>query len=90
MVDDSTLRLSFLAAPLFVVSLFVSWYRRDPLVGVALFDSSFPLLIADLTWVVLSSLLFLPSDSLIRFFRISPLFVSSLMAFPCSKMGMRK
>jgi hypothetical protein len=33
MVDDSTLRLSFLVASFFVVSLFASWYRRDPLVS---------------------------------------------------------
>ena len=90
MVDESTLRLSFLAALLFVVSLFASWYRRDPLVGVAPLGPSLPLLIAGLTWVVLSLLLFLPSDSLTRFFRTSPLFVSSSMASPCSKMGMRK
>jgi len=31
MVDDSTFRLSFLVASFFVVYLFVSWYRRDPL-----------------------------------------------------------
>jgi len=31
MVDDSTLRLSFIVASLFVVSLFASLYRRDPL-----------------------------------------------------------
>ncbi|KAI9464594.1 cytochrome P450 [Lactarius psammicola] len=31
MVDESTLRLSFLVASFFVVSLFASWYRRDPL-----------------------------------------------------------
>ncbi|KAI9465947.1 cytochrome P450 [Lactarius psammicola] len=31
MVDESTLRLSFFAALFFVVSLFASWYRRDPL-----------------------------------------------------------
>jgi cytochrome P450 len=31
MVDDSTLRLSFIVASFFVVSLFASWYRRDPL-----------------------------------------------------------
>ncbi|KAI9465946.1 cytochrome P450 [Lactarius psammicola] len=31
MVDESTLRLSFLAASFFVVALFSSWYRRDPL-----------------------------------------------------------
>ncbi|KAN0130728.1 Cytochrome P450 [Lactarius tabidus] len=31
MVDDSTFRLSFLAASFFVVYLFASWYRRDPL-----------------------------------------------------------
>ncbi len=33
MVDESTLRLSFLAASFIVVSLFASWYRRDPLVS---------------------------------------------------------
>ncbi len=33
MVDESTLRLSFLVASFFVVSLFASWYRRDPLVS---------------------------------------------------------
>ncbi|KAH9036363.1 cytochrome P450 [Lactarius pseudohatsudake] len=33
MVDESTLRLSFLAASFFVVSLFASWYRRDPLLN---------------------------------------------------------
>ncbi|KAI9440521.1 cytochrome P450 [Lactarius indigo] len=31
MVDESTLRLSFLVASFFVVSLFAIWYRRDPL-----------------------------------------------------------
>ncbi|KAF8270428.1 cytochrome P450 [Lactarius quietus] len=31
MTDDSTFKLLFLAAPLFVVYLFASWYRRDPL-----------------------------------------------------------
>ncbi|KAH9047277.1 cytochrome P450 [Lactarius hengduanensis] len=31
MVDESTLRLSFLAASVFVAFLFASWYRRDPL-----------------------------------------------------------
>ncbi|KAI9434726.1 cytochrome P450 [Lactarius indigo] len=31
MLDESTIGLSFLAASLFVVSLFASWYRRDPL-----------------------------------------------------------
>jgi cytochrome P450 len=31
MVDDSTFRLSSLAASFFVVYLFASWYRRDPL-----------------------------------------------------------
>jgi cytochrome P450 len=31
MVDDSTFRLSFLAASFFAVYLFASWYRRDPL-----------------------------------------------------------
>ncbi|KAH9042739.1 cytochrome P450 [Lactarius pseudohatsudake] len=31
MVDESTLRLSFLAASVFVAVLFASWYRRDPL-----------------------------------------------------------
>ena len=34
MVDDSTFKLSFLAASFFVVYLFASWYRRDPLVSV--------------------------------------------------------
>ncbi|KAH9000281.1 cytochrome P450 [Lactarius akahatsu] len=33
MVDESTLRLSFLAATFFIVSLFASWYRRDPLLN---------------------------------------------------------
>ena len=33
MVDDSTLRLSFIVALLFVVSLFASWYRKNPLVS---------------------------------------------------------
>jgi hypothetical protein len=31
MVDDSTFRLSSLAASFFVAYLFASWYRRDPL-----------------------------------------------------------
>ncbi|KAI9465131.1 hypothetical protein BJY52DRAFT_1220840, partial [Lactarius psammicola] len=31
MVDESTLRLLFLVVSFFVVSLFASWYRRDPL-----------------------------------------------------------
>ncbi|KAH9072825.1 cytochrome P450 [Lactarius deliciosus] len=31
MVDESALRLSSLIASIFVVSLFASWYRRDPL-----------------------------------------------------------
>ncbi|KAH9055827.1 cytochrome P450 [Lactarius deliciosus] len=31
MVDESTVRLSFLAASVFIVSLFAHWYRRDPL-----------------------------------------------------------
>ncbi|KAI9441481.1 cytochrome P450 [Lactarius indigo] len=31
MVDESTLRLSSIIASIFVVSLFASWYRRDPL-----------------------------------------------------------
>ncbi|KAH9066646.1 cytochrome P450 [Lactarius vividus] len=35
MVDESTLRLSFLVASVFIVSLFASWYRRDPLVSPA-------------------------------------------------------
>ena len=33
MVDDSTLRLSFLAASFFLVYLFASWCRRDTLVS---------------------------------------------------------
>ncbi|KAH9036352.1 cytochrome P450 [Lactarius pseudohatsudake] len=33
MVDESTLRLSFLAASFFIVFLFASWYRRDPLLN---------------------------------------------------------
>jgi hypothetical protein len=45
MVDESTLRLPFLAASLFVVSLFASWYRRDPLVSATPFCPSLPLLI---------------------------------------------
>ncbi|KAF8271106.1 cytochrome P450 [Lactarius quietus] len=45
MDDESALRLSFLAASLFIVSLFASWYRRDPLVGATLFSSSLPPLI---------------------------------------------
>ncbi|KAH9025148.1 cytochrome P450 [Lactarius hengduanensis] len=31
MADESTVRLSFLAALVFIVSLFAHWYRRDPL-----------------------------------------------------------
>jgi hypothetical protein len=31
MVDDTTFRLSFLAASFFAVYLFASWYRRDHL-----------------------------------------------------------
>ncbi|KAH9047275.1 cytochrome P450 [Lactarius hengduanensis] len=34
MVDESTLRLSFLAASFFVIFLFAGWYRRDPLLEV--------------------------------------------------------
>ncbi|KAH9067786.1 cytochrome P450 [Lactarius vividus] len=34
MVDESTLRLSFLAASSLVVFLFAGWYRRDPLLEV--------------------------------------------------------
>lgn len=34
MVDESTLRISFLAASFFVVFLFAGWYRRDPLLEV--------------------------------------------------------
>ncbi len=45
MVDESTHRLSFLAASVFVVSLFASWYRRDPLVSPTPFGPSLPLLI---------------------------------------------
>jgi hypothetical protein len=33
MVDESTLRLSFIVASFFLVSFFASWYRRDPLVS---------------------------------------------------------
>ena len=33
MFDESTLRLSIIAGSFFVVSLFASWYRRDPLVS---------------------------------------------------------
>jgi hypothetical protein len=33
MVDDSTLRLSFLVASFFLVYLFASWCRRDTLVS---------------------------------------------------------
>ena len=33
MVDDSTLRLSFIVASFVVVSLFASWYRKNPLVS---------------------------------------------------------
>ncbi len=39
-VDESTLRLSFFAASVFVSSLFASWYRRDPLVSPTLFGPS--------------------------------------------------
>ena len=45
MVDESTIRLSFLAASFFIVSLFASWYKRDPLVGPTPFGLSLPLLI---------------------------------------------
>ena len=45
MADESTLRLSFLAASFFVVSLFASWYRRDPLVSPTPFGPSLPVLI---------------------------------------------
>ena len=45
MDDESTLSLSFLAASLFVVSLFASWYRRDPLVSSTSFCRSLLLLI---------------------------------------------
>ncbi|KAH9072830.1 cytochrome P450 [Lactarius deliciosus] len=34
MADESTFRLSFLAASFFVVFLFAGWYRRDPLLEV--------------------------------------------------------
>ena len=45
MVDGSTLGLSFIAASFFVVSLFTSWYRRDPLVSPTPFGPSHPGLI---------------------------------------------
>jgi hypothetical protein len=46
MVNESTLGLSFtIAASFFVVSLFASWYRRDPLVSPTPFGPSLPVLI---------------------------------------------
>jgi hypothetical protein len=45
MIDDSTLRLSFLAASFFLIYLFASWCRRDTLVSFTSWRSSPPLLI---------------------------------------------
>src|SRR6266702_3370138 len=45
MVDESTVRLSILAASFFIVSLFASWYKRNPLVSPTPFGPSLPLLI---------------------------------------------
>ncbi len=45
MVDESTLRLSFLTASFFVICLFASWYRRDPLVSPTPFPFTHLLLI---------------------------------------------
>ncbi|KAI9447173.1 hypothetical protein BJY52DRAFT_1193545 [Lactarius psammicola] len=45
MFDESTVRLSFLAASFLAVSLFASWYKRDPLVSPTPFGPSLPLLI---------------------------------------------
>ena len=45
MLEDSALKLSFIAASFFVVSLFASRYRRDPLVGPTRFVLPFSLLI---------------------------------------------
>lgn len=45
MLDDSTLKLSFLAASFLVVSLFASWYRNDPLVSPTRFVLPLSLLI---------------------------------------------
>ena len=86
MVDDSTVRLSFLVASFFVVSLCASWYKRDPLVSLTpLRPTTF-----NAHRLAISSMLFPLSDSLTRFSRTSPLSASSLMAFPCSNMGMIK
>ena len=43
MVDESTLKLSFLVASLFLVSLLSSWYRKDPLVNSTPVLSSHPI-----------------------------------------------